>query len=766
MKKVAFFLIIGVFLLSSFINEIPFSYSSPNQPNNNSVGYELIDSNQVLHIWNVEDDYYFNATSGMQFTNHYEDYWSKNIFCGGYYNAGIWNKLVCVDELPFSWSIETDNENYVNVTGYKDISYLAYDLRVALRYSLEKWDTRLTIIPYIKNIGDENILFDLGFAWNIRNIQIDMEEEDNVLEVYDLEDGFYGGINLNGLNAQNTSNIDAIWIKNNNTAENIFLDWNESLNYALQVAEVAGQYNSPITLFIKIGGLEIGQEKKTEIFWIDANPYCEYVGTDGDEDVCFVEEFTALNWTNYSDALSISENPTLLPRFKVTHSESMPVSCSWSCRLYKNESGTWYTMDIWNDAACYNNWATSASFCSGGATPGYCWLNHTRAEFNLVDWDLCILYSGASCAEDGNNYCGLGHLGGGLNTNRGDAREGMAMNEHTPYTEYLTTNDSLIEDYQEDSNNSEEAGTWIAGHFAKTIDGNWGTNGYAPAGLTGYGFVNYTKQCNFQQNVYWEVKDGCATANLTLPLNCTEEEDIQLRFTSERNPNNVYWHCWDTAGWELLRTCAGNPQVYEEGIYWNNSYVSASYVFYDLDDYRGDKEGNSSYLWYIDGTYNSSFDNIKNIANCSLCGGNFTYEVLAIDDSYFSPTGNEVWNETTTGIWFSACAEVLNYSFKIALILSFFLCSLCLIFVAFVLDNEHYPIKVLLFGFSLYLFMLTFQIADAVLNDVSGVSLNVYVSQQSMMWGTFTFIVVIIIIFVQRLFRAFIDKREKVLTKS
>jgi hypothetical protein len=178
-KRLAFLIVITLFSMVLFINEISFVVAG-------NVGYELLDNNKVLHIWNTEDDYYFNATSGMQFTNHYQEYWSKNYFCGGYYLFGSWNKLICVDELPFAWSINTDDATYINITGYRDVSFSIFRVRFAVRYHLKDYDTRLSVIPYVKNLGP-NIPYDLGFAWHIRNIQIDMQEENNTLTIYSDE---------------------------------------------------------------------------------------------------------------------------------------------------------------------------------------------------------------------------------------------------------------------------------------------------------------------------------------------------------------------------------------------------------------------------------------------------------------------------------------------------------------------------------------------------------------------------------------------------
>jgi len=74
------------------------------------IGYELLDNNEVLHIWNTQDSYYFDVDSGIQLTNHYNDYWTKNVFCLGYYNNGQWNKIACADELSnFNKDVTSDD---------------------------------------------------------------------------------------------------------------------------------------------------------------------------------------------------------------------------------------------------------------------------------------------------------------------------------------------------------------------------------------------------------------------------------------------------------------------------------------------------------------------------------------------------------------------------------------------------------------------------------------------------------------------------------
>ena len=417
--------------------------ASENQPNNNTVGYELLDNNNVLHIWNIEDDYYFNTTSGLQFTNHYDEYWSKNVFCGGYYIGNTWHKLICVDELPFSWSINTDNNSFINITGYKDVSYHGYTARFALRYHLKPYDTRLSVIPYVKNIGTQNIPFVLGFAWHIRDIAIDDQEENNTLVI--SEDDYYNSVfDLHNLDMIFTNTTGYFFIQNTNSLEHIFLEWNNNLTYIVQAKPKPNQYNSPITLGIKIGTLGIGQEKSTRLGWADANPFCENVGTDGDEDLCFYAALSADNDTNYSDA-NFTNNR--FPRFKITHSAVMPFGCNRDCKLYRQSEvdGDWEIMDI--TSICYNYYPGQFGKCSSG----YCNMLHTWNIDNRTQWDLCIAYSGRLCSENGNVYCGLGHLGGGA-SDRGDYRVNMSYNANTPITENTTITPSNLSTYNDTAN--------------------------------------------------------------------------------------------------------------------------------------------------------------------------------------------------------------------------------------------------------------------------------------------------------------------------
>jgi len=272
-------------------------------PPTSNIGYELLDDGSVLHIWNKYDSYYFNTNSGIQLTNHYDEYWAHNVLMLGYYNNDVWNLIYRTDELNgFNRDVDSDDETFVNATLWKDLSYGGYDFRLAIRYCLGVDDNELTVIPYIKNIDDEDIPYLLGFGWELQDIQVDMTETGDYIEVgnesYLLNktlDNSYANISSPIYCWNNTSNETEIcgysdpvfYIMENiteTTTESLYLRWDKDLNYKLLVKSRTGQYNAPVTLFIKVGSLNVGQEKYTEMFWYDAEQATYYFDSVDDEE--------------------------------------------------------------------------------------------------------------------------------------------------------------------------------------------------------------------------------------------------------------------------------------------------------------------------------------------------------------------------------------------------------------------------------------------------------------------------------------------------
>jgi len=267
------------------------------------IGHELLDDGKVLHIWNKYDSYYFNTSSGIQLTNHYDEYWTHNVLMLGYYNNDQWNLIYRTDELiGFNKDIDTDNETYVNATIWKNLTYSGYDFRLAIRYHLGVDDNELTVIPYIKNLG-QNIPYTLGFAWEINNIQIDMTPEEDYIEINrtsfylnETVDVIFRNMTIPIYCWNETTNesyicgydpIPYFYVKEDlteTTSESLYLRWDPTLDYRVKVKSKDGEYNAPVTLAFKIGTLDVGQEKYTELFWHDASEIRYYFNSYDEEE--------------------------------------------------------------------------------------------------------------------------------------------------------------------------------------------------------------------------------------------------------------------------------------------------------------------------------------------------------------------------------------------------------------------------------------------------------------------------------------------------
>ena len=266
MRKVNIFLV--SILFSTFLSTSFGIGASFDKNNINPIGFELLENNTVAHIWNPDDDYFFNHSSGIQFTNHFNEYWTHNIFCAGYKHPVDGWKYDCNDALPFTWSKSTDNATYVNITGYKDKTISGRTIRFAIRYHLKLNDTKLSIILYEKNIGSLDVPYDTGFAWRVNDIKISNDVENDQLLVNRTYYWLNESLDLRFTNMNQSEYV----VVDYNKPNYLILQWNENLNYFLDAKSTA-QYNAPITLGINAGTLSVGQSKTTTMYWKDAVQY-------------------------------------------------------------------------------------------------------------------------------------------------------------------------------------------------------------------------------------------------------------------------------------------------------------------------------------------------------------------------------------------------------------------------------------------------------------------------------------------------------------
>jgi hypothetical protein len=198
----------------------------------------------------------------------------------GYYNNDVWNLIYRTDELNgFTKNITTDNVSFINVTFWKDLTYGGYDFRLAIRYNLGVEDTDLTVIPYIKNLDENNIPYVLGFGWEMKDIRIANSENDNYLRIFNGS-GFEEILlnqtldrSFTDLDYNTTIHLICTNPYSYHVSRNLYLSWSKNLTYKVTVKSRAGQYNAPVSLFIRIGTLNSGQEKSTLMHWLDSDDW-------------------------------------------------------------------------------------------------------------------------------------------------------------------------------------------------------------------------------------------------------------------------------------------------------------------------------------------------------------------------------------------------------------------------------------------------------------------------------------------------------------
>ncbi len=282
LKALFGFIFVGIILGLYFI-----SASSVNYPTDNrTIGFEYLNSSgyvvvseaeaDVVHIWNTEDDYFFNKSSGTQWTNYFQSYWTQNVFCGTY-ELGNW---FCLNDTNlFTWDIITDNETYVSYSGEYYIK--SKKLTLSINYSLNLNDENLSIGFKAINDGPQPIS-DLGFIWKIKDIKIGGNSEGDLIylndSIYD-EEGNDTSPNQNITSTVfNLSNItDTLTFTNMNESYYSLFDdngfvklyWNNSVDYTVEVENVSGQDNAEVTLLMKIGTLGGRQSISRTLYWRD-----------------------------------------------------------------------------------------------------------------------------------------------------------------------------------------------------------------------------------------------------------------------------------------------------------------------------------------------------------------------------------------------------------------------------------------------------------------------------------------------------------------
>ena len=227
-----------------------------------ALSYEYMANNSIVHFWNSYDDYYINLSSGIQLTNVYPDFWTKNVWCIWYIRGALSNE-VCNDKVNMAMNITSDNSSFINVTGRRDVSIGAgLNIRLlnfTLTYYLNDSSRNLSIINKIKNSGVNNLSGETGFRWIITNIKISNDTANDFLYINNTNFPLSVPFNMTFRNLTNKM----IYLGESVTDGSLWLSWNWTTYFVS-----ANEKN--VSLNISFGDLLSGQTKEMNFEWLDA----------------------------------------------------------------------------------------------------------------------------------------------------------------------------------------------------------------------------------------------------------------------------------------------------------------------------------------------------------------------------------------------------------------------------------------------------------------------------------------------------------------
>jgi PGF-pre-PGF domain-containing protein len=243
-------------------------------------------------LQNDLNNYYFNATDAQQMTNDFQDYWSKNEICIGFY-INTWHEY-CTDAVDWTWYNSTDYSSYVNLTGVAEAFYgkdwyqktSKYGVRATLEHYLASDSPEIRVNVKLENIGQNDISDTYLKIW-MHDIRVNLTYDNDTFRVnttsfwevwagwqqYFLDqsslDLFYTENDLVSRKYSIFDNLTESWVE---------MEWNNSywkngisnsMNYNLTVKK-GSEINAPIDLVLLTGSLNKNDVITTNFKWSDA----------------------------------------------------------------------------------------------------------------------------------------------------------------------------------------------------------------------------------------------------------------------------------------------------------------------------------------------------------------------------------------------------------------------------------------------------------------------------------------------------------------
>jgi hypothetical protein len=128
--------------------------------------------------------------------------------------------------------------------------------------------------------------------------------------------------------------------------------------------------------------------------------------------------------------------------------------------------------------------------------------------------------------------------------------------------------------YQENANRTSHTG--VSSDWGDAYDGNWNTYSSTGDGDPINLYVNYTKLIGTSENSLWRVKDRNEEKNLSIPIDCWNNNATTLILKVYADISSLMWNCYNTTGWKRIGNQTGtlSGRIFEEAIWWDVDFNS------------------------------------------------------------------------------------------------------------------------------------------------------------------------------------------------
>lgn len=245
------------------------------------------DLGNYIKIYNIDDEYFINKSSGLQYGNSINYSWNINELCVDFLYKGTWYNNTCVDTISnLVWTLYNEtNYTYAYANGTITIPKTA---NITISYFLHDYIDydKLKITFIFQNLDKSNRIQDSYFYFKVKKIKINNSCEDNAL----ILNTTYKDIdiyNLSHLNLQYSSEIKEnkfeLWKRDYVGFSSIHTEfrWYDNYEFWLIVNDT-GDCNSEVYLKQKIGQIDKNSKVELHYSWRDPDiSYysCSYSGT-------------------------------------------------------------------------------------------------------------------------------------------------------------------------------------------------------------------------------------------------------------------------------------------------------------------------------------------------------------------------------------------------------------------------------------------------------------------------------------------------------